>query len=88
VSRSYSVAFAILMPALYMPILLMLIALIFRGVAFEFRFKAEARQQRLWDYAFHYGSILATFAQGLVLGSFVQGFNFDGRPFTGGTWIG
>ena len=82
----YSVAFAILMPALYMPILLMLIALIFRGVAFEFRFKAEARQQRLWDYAFHYGSILATFAQGLVLGSFVQGFNFNGRAFTGGTW--
>ena len=52
----------------------MLIALIFRGVAFEFRFKAE-RSKFLWDYAFHYGSLVATFAQGVVLGAFVQGFS-------------
>ena len=81
----FSLAYAIMMPALYMPILIMLIALIFRGVAFEFRFKAES-SQRIWDYAFHYGSILASFAQGIVLGAFVQGFRYSGRQFTGGTW--
>jgi cytochrome d ubiquinol oxidase subunit II len=73
------------MPALYVPILLMLIALVFRGVAFEFRFKAE-RSKRLWDYSFHYGSLVATFAQGVVLGAFVQGFEVSGRQFAGGTW--
>ena len=84
----FSVAYAILLPALYLPLILMLIALIFRGVAFEFRFKAE-RSQPLWDYAFHYGSLVATFAQGLVLGAFVQGFHIAGRGFAGGTldWL-
>jgi cytochrome d ubiquinol oxidase subunit II len=81
----FSLAYAIIMPALYIPILIMLIALIFRGVAFEFRFKAES-SQRIWDYAFHYGSIAATFAQGMVLGAFVQGFNYSGRQYAGGTW--
>ncbi len=73
------------MPALYVPLLIMLIALVFRGVAFEFRFKAES-SKRIWDYAFHYGSLLATFAQGIVLGAFVQGFKVEGRQFAGGTW--
>jgi cytochrome d ubiquinol oxidase subunit II len=84
----FSVAYAILLPALYLPIILMLIALIFRGVAFEFRFKAD-RSQAIWDYAFHYGSLTATFAQGMVLGAFVQGFQIEGRGFTGGTldWL-
>jgi cytochrome d ubiquinol oxidase subunit II len=81
----FYLAYAILMPALYVPILLMLIALIFRGVAFEFRFKAES-SKHWWDKSFHYGSLLATFAQGLVLGAFVQGFASDGRRFTGSTW--
>ena len=81
----FHVAYAILMPALYVPIILMLIALIFRGVAFEFRFKAD-RSKCLWDNAFHYGSLVATFAQGVVLGAFVQGFSHDGRQFTGGTF--
>src|SRR5215217_53332 len=81
----FHLAYAMLMPALYVPILLMLIALVFRGVAFEFRFKAE-RSKRLWDYSFHYGSLIATFAQGVVLGAFVQGFEFSGRQFAGGTW--
>ena len=81
----FSLAYAIIMPALYMPIILMLIALIFRGVAFEFRFKAES-SQRVWDHAFHYGSLLATFAQGIVLGAFVQGFNHSGRQFAGSQW--
>ncbi|EYD72936.1 putative Cytochrome bd2, subunit II [Rubellimicrobium mesophilum DSM 19309] len=78
-------AYAILMPALYVPVFVMLIALIFRGVAFEFRFKAE-RTKHLWDKSFHYGSLVATFAQGVVLGAFVQGFESDGRAFTGSTW--
>ena len=81
----FHLAYAILMPALYVPILVMLIALIFRGVAFEFRFKAES-SKHWWDKSFHYGSLVATFAQGLVLGAFVQGFASDGRRFTGGTW--
>jgi cytochrome d ubiquinol oxidase subunit II len=81
----FYLAYVILLPALYMPLLIMLIALIFRGVAFEFRFKAD-RSKLIWDYAFHYGSLLATFAQGVVLGAFVQGFKVDGRRFAGGTW--
>ncbi len=81
----FHVAYAVLMPALYVPILIMLIALIFRGVAFEFRFKAE-RSKHLWDRSFHYGSLVATFAQGMVLGAFVQGFSTNGRQFTGSTW--
>jgi cytochrome d ubiquinol oxidase subunit II len=81
----FHIAYAILMPALYVPLILMLVALVFRGVAFEFRFKAE-KSKRIWDYAFHYGSLAATFAQGVVLGAFVQGFANNGRAFTGGTW--
>jgi cytochrome bd ubiquinol oxidase subunit II len=81
----FHLAYAIVMPALYVPLFAMLIALIFRGVAFEFRFKAES-SRRIWDYAFHYGSLVATFAQGVVLGAFVQGFSNNGRAFTGGTF--
>ena len=81
----FHLAYAILMPALYLPLFAMLIALIFRGVAFEFRFKAES-SRLIWDYAFHYGSLVATFAQGVVLGAFVQGFANNGRAFTGGTF--
>jgi cytochrome d ubiquinol oxidase subunit II len=54
-------------------------------VAFEFRFKSD-KSKFLWDNAFHYGSLLATFSQGVVLGAFVQGFGHDGRQFTGGTF--
>ena len=81
----FHLAYAIIMPALYVPILAMLIALAFRGVAFEFRFKAEA-SKRIWDHAFHWGSLVATFAQGVVLGAFVQGFKVEGRSFSGGTF--
>jgi cytochrome d ubiquinol oxidase subunit II len=79
----FYLAYAILLPALYLPLFTMLIALIFRGVAFEFRFKADT-SKRIWDNAFHYGSLVATFAQGVVLGAFVQGFETNGRQFTGG----
>src|SRR3954470_16882631 len=81
----FNIAYAILLPALYVPLFAMLIALIFRGVAFAFRFKAD-RSRRIWDHAFHYGSLVATFAQGVVLGAFVQGFANNGRAFAGGTW--
>jgi cytochrome d ubiquinol oxidase subunit II len=79
---AFPLAYAILMPALYMPVILMLLGLIFRGVAFEFRFKAE-RSRFLWDYAFHFGSIVASFMQGMILGAFVKGVQVEGRSFAG-----
>ncbi len=71
---AFPLAFAIIMPAVYFPILLMLLALIFRGVAFEFRYR-DAEHRTFWDHGFAYGSVLATFAQGIVLGAFIQGFH-------------
>src|ERR1700751_79694 len=79
---AFPLAFAIIIPAVYFPILIMLLALVFRAVAFEFRFKHVALR-RLWDGAFCGGSLVATFAQGVVLGTFIQGFKVDGRHFTG-----
>ena len=80
---AFPLAYAIILPALYFPILLMLVALIFRGVAFEFRAKADTSRY-LWDRAFHWGSLLATFAQGVVLGGFIGGFEVQGRDYVGG----
>jgi cytochrome bd ubiquinol oxidase subunit II len=80
---AFPLAYAILMPALYIPVILMLLGLIFRGVAFEFRFKAT-QSRRLWDYAFHFGSLLAALMQGMILGAFVLGFQTEGRSFGGG----
>jgi cytochrome bd ubiquinol oxidase subunit II len=79
---AFPLAFAIIIPAVYCPILIMLLALVFRGVAFEFRFK-QRMLRRIWDGAFCAGSTVATFAQGIVLGTFIQGFKVDGRHFTG-----
>src|SRR5581483_4097902 len=79
---AFPLAFAIIIPAVYFPILIMLLALVFRGVAFEFRFKHEGLR-RFWGRAFAVGSAVATFAQGVVLGTFIQGFKVDGRHFTG-----
>ena len=82
---AFPLAFSVIMPAVYLPIVVMLLALIFRGVAFEFRFKHHPRILT-WDVAFSAGSIVATFAQGVVLGTFVQGIRVvDGR-FAGGPW--
>jgi cytochrome bd ubiquinol oxidase subunit II len=81
---AFPLAYAVLMPALYIPVILMLLGLIFRGVAFEFRFKASENYRRLWDYAFHFGSLVATLMQGIILGAFVQGINVEGRSFAGG----
>lgn len=82
---AFPLAYAIVMPALYAPIILMLLALIFRGVAFEFRWKTE-RGRPLWDWAFALGSIFAAFAQGLALGALVQGIPVIGRAYAGGWW--
>ncbi|MCC7326287.1 MAG: cytochrome d ubiquinol oxidase subunit II [Burkholderiales bacterium] len=79
----FPLAFAIVIPAVYFPILFMLIGLIFRGVAFEFRHLSERRQD--WDRAFVAGSIIATFSQGIVLGTFVQGLPVEGRAYVGGS---
>jgi cytochrome bd ubiquinol oxidase subunit II len=81
---AFPFAYAALMPALYIPILMMLLALILRGVAFEFRLRARARGKRLWTAAFAGGSLVATLAQGLVLGGFIQGVTLRDRHFAGG----
>src|SRR5436305_12250071 len=65
---AFPLAFAIIIPAVYFPIIVMLLALVFRGVAFEFRFK-QRTLQALWGMAFCFGSTVATFAQGVVLGA-------------------
>ena len=86
---AFPLAFAIIMPAVYLPIIFMLIGLIFRGVAFEFRFKANEDKRHIWDKSFFAGSLLAAFMQGVVLGTFVQGFDVEGRSFAGGAmdWL-
>jgi cytochrome bd ubiquinol oxidase subunit II len=82
---AFPLAFAIILPAVYFPILIMLLALVFRGVAFEFRYR-DAEHRTFWDHAFCYGSAAATFAQGIVLGAFVEGFQVEGRRFSGGSF--
>ncbi|MFD2236749.1 cytochrome d ubiquinol oxidase subunit II [Aureimonas populi] len=79
----FPLAYAVVMPALYAPIIAMLLALVFRGVAFEFRFRT-VRWRGVWDIAFFAGSILAAFAQGLALGTIVQGIEIEGRAYAGG----
>ena len=83
---AFPLAFAVILPALYFPILVMLLALIFRGVSFELRFTAGPAGRRFWNTAFHYGSVTATIAQGIVLGGFIQGFSVRGREFVGGAF--
>jgi cytochrome d ubiquinol oxidase subunit II len=83
---AFPVAYAVIMPALYIPIIFMLIALIFRGVAFEFRFKASLKVRPLWDGAFHFGSLFAALFQGIILGSLVEGLQVTDKQFAGGHW--
>lgn len=82
---AFPLAYAILMPAFYIPVIIMLLGLIFRGVAFEFRFKAD-KSRILWDRAFNFGSITAALMQGVILGAFVQGVTVEGRNFSGGSF--
>jgi cytochrome d ubiquinol oxidase subunit II len=82
---AFPVAFAVIIPAVYFPIVVMLLALVFRGVAFEFRLR-DAEHKTFWDHAFNYGSAMATFGQGIVLGSFIQGYEVTGRQFSGSSF--
>lgn len=81
---AFPLAYSILLPAFYIPIIVMLLGLIMRGIAFEFRFKSEGKSRYFWDYIFHFGSIGASFCQGAILGAFVQGVKVEGRNFSGG----
>lgn len=79
---AFPAAYATLLPAFYVPLMAMLFALIFRGIAFEFRFRAS-RLRHLWDWSFAGGSALAGFCQGLILGSFIDGVPVRGEVFAG-----
>ncbi|WP_039055962.1 cytochrome d ubiquinol oxidase subunit II [Enterobacter sp. Bisph1] len=86
---AFPLAYAVIIDALTIPLTLMLIGLIFRGVAFEFRFKATQSHRAFWDKAFLSGSLLATFTQGIVVGAVLNGFKVTGRQFSGGAldWL-
>ena len=81
----FPLAYSIVMPALYIPIILMLLALVFRGVAFEYRWRTQ-RWRGVWDWAFAGGSIGAAFFQGVALGAIVQGIEVADRAYAGGAW--
>ena len=83
---AFPLAYAVIMPALYIPVIAMLMGLIFRGVAFEFRFKASGQSRRIWDFSFHFGSLLAAFMQGMIIGAVVQGIEVEGRSYAGGAF--
>lgn len=82
---AFPLAYAILMPSIYTPAIAMLLGLVFRGVAFEFRFRTE-RGRFLWDFAFFGGSLIAALAQGVALGTILQGVKVSGRAYGGGWW--
>ncbi len=81
----FPLAYATVLPALYVPIILMLLGLIFRGVAFEFRFRTK-RWRPVWDWGFALGSGVAGFMQGIALGALVQGIHIANRQYAGGWW--
>jgi cytochrome d ubiquinol oxidase subunit II len=81
----FPLAYATVLPALYIPITLMLLGLIFRGVAFEFRFRT-VRWKPLWEWGFAIGSTVAAMTQGIALGALVQGIEITGRAYSGGWW--
>lgn len=83
---AFPLAYAVIVDALSIPLTLMLIALIFRGVAFEFRFKALPAHRNFWDKAFIVGSGCATFMQGIVVGAVINGFPVMERTFVGGAF--
>lgn len=86
---AFPLAYAVIIDALTIPLTAMLIGLIFRGVAFEFRFKATPSHRKFWDYSFAGGSLLATFSQGIVVGAMINGFEVEGRRFVGSSldWL-
>jgi cytochrome d ubiquinol oxidase subunit II len=82
---AFPLAYAIVMSALYAPLIAMLLGLVFRGVAFEYRWRDPAHQH-WWDISFALGSFVAAFTQGVMLGAFVQGIDVSGRAYGGGWW--
>ncbi|MBN8972779.1 MAG: cytochrome d ubiquinol oxidase subunit II [Rhizobiales bacterium] len=82
---AFPLAYAVLMPALYTPIVAMLLGLVFRGVAFEFRWRSQ-RERNRWDIAFAGGSLVAALAQGIALGAILQGVQVANRAYAGGWW--
>src|SRR5947208_14816168 len=80
---AFPLAYAVLMPALYTPMIAMLVGLIFRGVAFEFRWRTQ-RERNRWAIAFAGGSLVATLAQGIALGAILQGVPAEAPPYAGG----
>jgi cytochrome d ubiquinol oxidase subunit II len=80
---AFPLAYSVVLSALYAPLIAMLLALIFRGVSFEFRFRSP-QSKAFWDVCFAAGSTLATLCQGIVLGAFVQGISIEGRAYAGG----
>lgn len=81
----FPLAYATILPALYAPIIAMLMGLIFRGVSFEFRARSK-KSRFLWDFGFAGGSAVAAFAQGIALGALVQGIPVENRAYAGGWW--
>lgn len=86
---AFPLAYSVLLSALYLPIMLMLAGLIWRGVAFEFQFKADEAHRPFWEQAFAWGSYIATFFQGVSLGAFITGFKVVDRAYQGGVldWV-
>ncbi len=86
---AFPLAYSVILSAFMLPLVFMLLGLIFRGVAFEFRFKAHDHKRHWWDKAFIVGSITATFFQGVTLGAYMHGIEVVGRSYTGGPldWI-
>ncbi len=83
---AFPLAYSVVLSAFYLPLILMLIGLIFRGVAFEFRFKAAPGKRRVWDQAFIGGSVTATFFQGVTLGGYIDGVPVKNGQFAGGAF--
>jgi len=82
---AFPMVYAVFLPALYIGVFLLLAGLIFRGVAFEFRFKAR-NNRHWWDRSFSIGSTVAAFAQGAVVGAYIQGFEVEGFSYVGGAF--
>jgi len=80
---AFPLAYAVIMPALYLPVIVMLLALVFRGVAFEFR-SVAVTSKKYWNFAFAAGSILAAICQGVILGGLIQGIKVENGAFAGG----
>ena len=85
---AFPLVYSVFLPALYIGVFLLLAGLIFRGIAFEFRFKANTSKY-LWSWSFAVGSIVASFAQGAVVGAYIQGFETEGFVYSGGAldWL-